>query len=216
MSRSPSIDSARSSIAARVETNKTGYRSLLCWALELGVPAFAIDGLRRLRCRARPLPRAGRRPRLGMRAIPSPGTPTRQERFDRCGVGGATAAERRWALPSSRWRSGGTTYATLVSRDLPAGGPGKRPPHACAAGASAACLSEPGRSAKRCQARLVRATCQGKTCRDGGHVLRAASRGHEASAVGSWSTRSWAWRSASVCRGSRALPASPSRRQAPR
>jgi transposase len=27
-----------------VETNETGYRSLLCWALELGVPAFAIEG----------------------------------------------------------------------------------------------------------------------------------------------------------------------------
>src|SRR6266511_3580974 len=27
-----------------VETTETGYRSLLCWALELGVPAFAVEG----------------------------------------------------------------------------------------------------------------------------------------------------------------------------
>jgi transposase len=28
----------------RVETSETGYRSLLAWALELGVPAFAVEG----------------------------------------------------------------------------------------------------------------------------------------------------------------------------
>src|SRR6266540_832722 len=27
-----------------IETTESGYRSLLCWALELGVPAFAVEG----------------------------------------------------------------------------------------------------------------------------------------------------------------------------
>ena len=87
-----------------IATTAAGYQSLLSWAQELGVPAFAIEGTGSYGVGlVRFLERAGvavyecERPRRGERRAG-------KERSDRCRSGRAAAAQRRTSGRSPRGR----------------------------------------------------------------------------------------------------------------
>ena len=77
-----------------IATTAAGYRSLLAWAKELGVPAFAIEGTGSYGAGlARFLTSAGVE-RLRVRASASWGAAAREERSDRRGACCPPAAQR--------------------------------------------------------------------------------------------------------------------------
>ena len=83
-----------------IATTPAGYRSLLSWAQELGVPAFAIEGTGSYGAGlVRFLERAGVSG-VRVRAPAPPGAPAREERSDRRGSGRARLlAGERLSLP---------------------------------------------------------------------------------------------------------------------